>query len=134
MVAHRVFDIIKNILPILNEPKTARQLAEIFNRSLARIQDILIDLKKKDIIKNFRVKSIDYWTNKSNLIIISKLKNQYLSFLDNPKQTSEFAKYFKVDWKSSFKRLRELQKLNLVRRQQDKSWTKLQSEKTIQVI
>ena len=126
--------IIQNILPILDKPHTARQLSQIFNRSMARIQDVLIELKKQSKINNFRVRSIDYWTNDLELIIISKIKNQYLLFLDYPKETSEFAKYFKVDWKSSFRRLKELESLGLLRREEGKKWIKLLPQKKIQVV
>ena len=126
--------LIKNILPILNNPCTTRHLSEMFNRTPARIQDVLIELKKQNKINNFRVGSVDYWTNDKNLIIISKLKKHYLFFLDKPKQTSEFAKKFKVCWKSSFRRLSELQKLNLVRRQQDGEWIKIQTKNKILAI
>ena len=126
--------LIKNIFSTLAEPYTTRQLSKMFNRSMARIQDVLIELKKEDKINNFRVKSTDYWINNQELIIISEIKNNYLFFLDMPKQTSEFAKYFKVDWRSSFRRLKELQKLSLVNRREDGKWIKLPSKKKILAI
>jgi len=126
--------LVNHIFPLLEEPLTARQLSNTFNRSLARIQDILIELKKQKEVNNFRVGSVDYWTKNKDLIIISKLKNNYLLFLDKPKQTYQFAKKFKVCWKSSFRRLKELEKLNLVRRQKDGRWIKLQISKNILAI
>jgi len=126
--------LIKNIFSTLAEPYTTRQLSKMFNRSMARIQDVLIELKKENKINNFRVKSVSYWTNNKELIIISELKNNYLLFLDMPKQTSEFAKYFKVDWGSSFRRLKELENLNLVKRLNNERWIKIQTQKRIQVI
>lgn len=126
--------LIKNILPTLNELYTTKQLAEKFNRSPARVRDILVELKKQGKIMNFRVGSVDYWTNDPDLILISKLKYNYLFFLDEPRQTSEFAKHFKVCWKSPFKRLKELERLNLVRRQEDGKWIKLLNQKKIAAI
>ena len=123
-----------NILNVLSGPKTSKQLAEIFNRTPARIQDIVIELKKQGKINNFRVRSVDYWTKDKDLVIISKLKNDYLLFLDMLKQTSEFAKHFKVNWKSSFRRLEELKNLNLVRREKDGRWIKLPTDKRILII
>ncbi len=123
-----------NILNVLNEPKTSRQLAEIFKRTPARIQDIIIELKKQGKINNFRVRSVDYWTKNKGLVIISRLKNDYLLFLDMPKQTSEFAKHFKVNWKSSFRRLEELKNLNLTRREPDGRWIRIATDKEILVI
>jgi hypothetical protein len=126
--------LIKEVLVLLNKPLTPRDLSKSFNRSFARLQDVLILLKKQGKINNFRVRSIDYWTKDKNIIIISKLKKDYLLFLNKPKPTSDFAKQFKVDWKSSFGRLKELEKLNLVRRQKDGKWIKVPIKKNILVI
>ena len=123
--------LIKEIFQILNKPYTTRELSKIYKRSFARIQDVLIELKKLGKVKNFRVRSVSYWTNNPNLIIISKLKNDYLLYLSKPKQTSEFAKKFKVDWRSSYRRLTELERLNLVRRQNDGKWIKIPTQKRI---
>lgn len=118
----------------LNDPQTPRKLMKEYNRSFARIQDILIDLKKQKKIRNFRIGSIDYWTNKKDLIIISKLKNNYLLYLTKSRKTSDFAKRFKVDPKSSFRRLKELQTLNLVERDKNKNWMIIPTNKEIRVI
>lgn len=126
--------LIKEIFSILDEPITARELSEKFKRSFARIQDVLILLKKQDKIFNFRAGSIDYWTKDRDLIIISKLKKNYLLFLDRPKYTSECAKHFKVCWKSSYRRLKELGKLNLTRRESDGRWVKLPAKKKTLII
>ncbi len=131
---YKINFLIKKILPLLKNPYSTKQLSEIFKRTPARIQEILTTLKKQNKINNFRVKNIDYWTNNLNLVIISKLKNKYLLFLGGLKQTSEFAKEFKVCWKSSFNRLKELEKLNLIRRQKDGRWIKLATKKKILVI
>lgn len=74
------------------------------------------------------------FTNNKNLIIISKLKSNYLLFLDKEKNTSEFAKYFKVCWKSSYNRLNELKKLKLVRRKNNGKWIRLKTKKKLLVI
>jgi len=116
--------LLKNIYCSLDSPKTARELSTIFNRSLTRIQDVLIDLKKKEKIWNFRVGSKDYWTNESKLIIISKLKKGYLLLLESPKKVSEMAKHFGVDYKSSYRRIKELKRLGLVKRKENKEWIK----------
>lgn len=122
------------ILLELENPSTARALAKKYNRSFARIQDILIDLKKQGKIKNFRCGSIDYWTNNLKLIIISKIKKGYLDYLNEPRRNSDFAKKFKVDPKSSLKRLKELQELNLVNRNKEKNWSKISINQKIMVV
>jgi len=117
--------LINNIFLDLETPKTTRELMKRYNRSFARIQDILITLKKLGKIKNFRVGSLDYWTNNLELIIISKIKNKYLNYLNQPKRTSDLAKKFKVGQKCSLKILRRLQVLNLIDRNKDKMWSKM---------
>jgi len=126
--------LIKKIFSFLDEPHTARQLSKVFNRSFARIMDILVELKKQKKITYFKVGSVGYWTIDNNLLIISKLKKNYLLFLDRPKQTSRVAKQFGVGWKSSFRRLKELEKLGLVKRGNDGKWIKLRTKKKILVI
>ncbi len=126
--------LVNNIYSLLESPYSTRQLAEKFNRSIARIQDVLINLKKQGKIKNFRVRNIDYWTNDPNLTIISKLKKDYLLLLENPKKTSELAEEFNVCHKSSYNRLKELERLNLIKRLDNKKWTKNQMKNKIRVI
>lgn len=113
----------KEILNVLVNPYTSNQLANKFNRSQARIQDILIPLKKQGIIVNFRVRSKDFWVKKNQkIIIISQLKQKYLKALTSPKSTKELSVKFNVCWKASFRRLNELEKLNLVEREENKKW------------
>ena len=126
--------LIKEVYNFLNHPLTTKELAIKFKRSSARMQDVLILLKKQRKAFNFRIGSIDYWINDPNLIIISLIKHKYLKFLDTQRNTSDFAKHFKVCWKSSFNRLNELEKLNLVRREKNGEWIKLQTKKKLLVI
>jgi len=126
--------LVKEVYSVLSKPLTSQQLSMLFNRSFARIQEVLILLKKQGKINNFRVGSIDYWSKNENLTIISKLKKNYLLFLDKPKHTSECAKYFKVCWKSSYGRLKELEKLNLIRRENNGKWIRLLVRKNILAI
>jgi len=126
--------LIKEVYAVLNNPTSTRELSKKFNRSFARIQDVLILLKKQGKIFNYRVGSTDYWTKNKSLIIISKLKKEYLLFLDKPKQTFEFARNFEVDWRSSFNRLKELEKLNLIEKDKTGKWIKTQTQKDILVI
>jgi len=124
----------EEVYKALEEPLTTLELSKKFKRSFARIQDVLILLKQKRKIKNFRVKSKDYWTNNPNIAIISKIKKNYLEILSKPKLTSEIAKEFKVDWKSSFRRLNELKKLGFVNKQKDNTWIRQLTEKKVIII
>jgi hypothetical protein len=105
-----------NVLKILHKPYTAVELSKRFERTPARIQDILIPLKKEGILQDFRVRSTSYWIKTDQKkIIISKIKEKYLTSLKRKeKTTTEFAKEMGVCWKSAHRRLVELQKLNLV--------------------
>lgn len=110
---------------ILKGPKTSGDLAKIFNRDQTTLQEILNKLKKEDKIKNFRVRSKDYWIrNDSNVILISTKKYRILKLLNNPKRTFEIAKECGVTWKASFRRLNELKKLNLVKNENGLWYTK----------
>ena len=126
----------KEILGCLAEPFTSKGLSIKYNRSQARIYDVLDLLKKDGKIINFRVKSKDYWIKKNqNILILSKIKQNYLKFLTNSeKNTQEFAKFFNVNWKSSFRRLKELEKLQIVKRNKDKTWRLLSMNKKVIII
>ena len=123
----------KSIFGCLVKPYTSKELSIKLNRSQARIYDVLDLFKKEENIENFRVRSKDYWIRKDQkIIIISRLKHNYLNFLgDLDRTTKDFSKRFKVDWKSSFRRLKELEKLGLVKRNQDKIWRRLNVTKKV---
>lgn len=122
-----------NVLNYLSEPKTSLELAEQFDRGQARIQDVLIDLKKEGKIKDFVVRSKHYWlTTESNLVPISNRKKTILDCLASPKRTCEIAKTLKIDGKSALRRLRELDGLGLVSRN-DYYWHKIQTNNEVMV-
>ena len=124
---------LKNNLPrVLTNPKTTKVLDNLFKRSSARIYDILGELKKDKMVVNFRVGSTDYWVKNSNKVVISRLKQKYLNVLgDNGLSTKEISGIFKVCWKSSFCRLKELEKLGLVKITKDKRWQKIKTNKKV---
>ena len=124
------------LLQMLIHPRMTSELAIEFQRTEARLQDVLIDLKDKGIINNFRSGSKSYWIkNDQNTIIISKLKLEYLNRLINSnKSTMEIAKYFNVGFQSSKKRLKELEKLNLVKRNGDKKWERIYPAKKVIIL
>lgn len=114
-----------NILCYLDKPKTSLELAEQFDRSQARLQDILIDLKKEGKIRNFQVRSKNYWLkNDSKIIPISKRKKTILDCLSIPRRTCEITGILKIDEKGTLRRLRELNNLGLVSRN-NYHWYKL---------
>jgi hypothetical protein len=104
-----------NIMNYLNRPKNVRELSVIFGRTLARIQDILIPMKKRGKVINFRVRNVDYWIKtSSNLVVISSVKKRYLDILNKPMTTKQLSDVMNVCWKSSNNRMNELRKLGLV--------------------
>ena len=123
----------KNILKLLNKPHTTKELSRVLNRSQARIAEVLVNLKKQKKIRYYQVGSRSYWTKDRKILIISKLKCKYLQLFNRPRTTTEFAKIFKVCYKSSFKRLKELEKLSLVKRKNDKKWVKIPIQKSVVV-
>jgi len=121
----------REIYSSLSTPYTSLQLSKKFNRSQARITRILCSLKKEKKVINFHVRSKSYWIQSNKkVVIISKRKNEILKILNSPKKTSEMANSLEVSWKSAYKRLNELKKLNLVKIV-DKIWVKKQSDKKI---
>jgi len=122
-----------NILELLENPTTSKELSEIFERHHSRIQHVLIKLKKEGKIKCFRVRSQAYWTRNDNLIIISKRKKTILDLLNKPRRTFHIANKLKIDQKTVFKRLNELNRLGLVDRK-NKIWYKLPTNKEVLIL
>ena len=125
-----------SIIELLVEPQTSLDLARKFDRSQARIQDILIPLKKCGKIKTFRVGSKNYWiTSKQRGVIISKVKKKYLSSLrEEDKNAAKLAREFEVCWKSANGRLIELQKLNLVTKNSTGTWSTVPNQREVIVL
>ncbi len=124
------------ILKLLIRPHTSLELAKKFNRSQYRIQDILIPLKKKGALQVFRIRSKAYWIRTDqNKILISDVKRNYLKLLKKSRRTSaELAREFDVDWKSSYRRLLELQKLHLVQQDSQSIWRHIPTRKEVIIL
>jgi predicted transcriptional regulator len=87
------------------------------------VQDIIIELKKEEILQNFRVGSKDYWIKKNKkVLVISAIKQKYLKALATSKSTKELSAKFNVCWKAAFRRLKELENLGLVIQCENKQW------------
>ncbi len=120
------------VFKILKVPHTARQLSLMFDRSLARLQDVLIDLKKENKIRNYRVKSKDYWIrDDQRTIIISKVKEKLLHILKGPMTTADIARLRHTRWQTTFKSLKGLEKLGLIMRMDDKVWKRISANQKI---
>lgn len=113
-----------SVYEILKEIRTRNELSQILNRTPARMNDVLLELKTERKIINFNVRSSSYWIRTDqNIIIISSIKQKYLNLLSKFNKTYQFAQELGVDWKSAHKRLNELKKLGLVSFK-DNKWTK----------
>jgi len=115
---------------------TSEQLANLFDRSQDRVSEVLTELKKERLIRNFRVRSKDYWTLESKkIILISAIKYKYLNILKkDSKRTKDIAEEAGVCFKSASNRLKELKKLSLVKRNKDRTWEALKVNKKVIVI
>ena len=123
------------LLELLNQPKTSKELAIETNRSHSRISELLGILKKENKVKNFRVRSKDYWTKESNLIIISKIKENYLNYLNNQMMTIlDLANVFNIEPCSVRKNLHQLKRLGLVDKNINGKWyIKILKDKRIMI-
>ncbi|MCK4327497.1 MAG: hypothetical protein KAW41_03400 [Candidatus Diapherotrites archaeon] len=118
----------------LKGPTTARALSKKYKRSFARIQDVLIELKKEGKIMNYQSGSLSYWIRMdSNTIIISQLKKSILDTLDTPRRTFEVAKELNRAFKTTKLRLKELEKLGLVKKE-GLLWKKVETNKKIKIL
>ncbi|MCX6670639.1 MAG: hypothetical protein NTX92_01790 [Euryarchaeota archaeon] len=125
-----------NILQFLIRPYTSLELAQIFNRSHARLQEILILLRNEGTLQRYKIRSDAYWIRTDQKkIIISRVKQNYLSSLKKrKKKISELAKEFNVCWKSAYRRLNELQKLQLVQQDNNRFWEYVPTTKEVIVL
>lgn len=87
------------------------------------------------IVRNFRVRSKNFWTANKSIVIISDVKSRYLLLLGKGlKRNKNIAKELNVNLACSLKRLRELEKLGLAKRNKNKEWEKLETQKRIVVL
>lgn len=126
----------ENISLLLEKPYTSSELSKIFKRSQARVYDVLFLLKKEKKIQKFNVKSKCYWIRMDQKkIIISQIKEKYLLLLKGSgKTTGGIAKEIDVCWKAAYRRLTELQKLNLVVRDSKGMWRTVTTKKEVIVL
>jgi len=124
---------VRSLMKNHKEFYTSRELSYIFKRDVSRIQMILTQLKSDGDITNFRVCSKDYWIGNSGIILISNIKQRILDSLELPKKTSEISNETNKSWKATYRRLLELENLNLVRRH-NYLWHKIPLKKEVRVI
>jgi predicted transcriptional regulator len=127
----------KKIYAALKNPYSSLGLARMFNRSIAHAQETLKMLKDEGKVQNFRIKSRAFWVRTDqNVILLSCVKREYLRLLKKNRKliTAFVARKLNVDWYSAYRRLKELEKLKLVKRGLDGGWKLCATSKRIQIL
>ena len=127
----------KKIYALLKKPYSSRELAEMFNRSMSHVQERLKMLKDENKVQNFKIRSKVFWIRTDqNVILLSSLKREYLRLLKkNIKLTTAFiAKKLNVGYISAYRRLKELEKLKLVKIGSNGKWELCIINKRIQTL
>lgn len=119
----------------LNSPWRTKELAEKFDRSQARLCDVLMLLKEEGEAINYKVESYTYWIRTDrNAVIISEVKAEYLELLrDKPLKVGKIADHFSVRKNSAYKNLRSLKELELIKKQ-NHEWETIENDQKVIVL
>ena len=125
----------KEVYDLLSEPWRTQELAAEFDRSQARLCDVLMELKKEGKIQDFKSGSFSYWIRKDeNSVIISQKKKEYLELLDsNPLKVGKISDYFCVSKNTAYKHLKRLREMGLIEKE-DNRWMKSRSDGEVIVL
>lgn len=125
----------KNVYERLKEPFRTKELAKIFDRSQARLCDVLMELKKDGKATNYKASGKTYWIrDDQNAVIISEVKKNYLDLLnDQYLKVGEISEHFSVVNSSAYKNLHRLQDMGLIKKK-DHEWTTKETEKQVIVL
>lgn len=78
---------------------------------------------------------VDYWTKDKNVILISDIKERYLNLLRNNKmKLSKISKEIGTTPRNTEKRLLELRRFGLAKRDESKQWILNKTNKEIWII
>ncbi|MFB6158449.1 MAG: hypothetical protein ABEJ95_02185 [Candidatus Nanohalobium sp.] len=125
----------QNTYEKLTEPYQTTELAEVFDRSQARLCDVLMELKKEGKVTNYKAGSQTYWIrDNQNSVIISDVKSNYLELLENQYlKVGQISEHFSVTNNSAYKNLHRLQELGLIKKK-DHEWTTTETGKQVIVL
>jgi len=125
----------EELYKILDSPWKTKELAEKFDRSQARLCEVLMLLKKEGRAINYKAGSYSYWIREDqNTVVISEIKSEYLDLLrDNSLKVGEIADNFSVRKKSAYKNLHRLEELGLIKKQ-NHEWKTVESDKKVIVL
>lgn len=120
------------VIASLHVPITSRELAKVHQKTEYRIRDVLQELKREGKVQTYRCISTNYWVlSKSNVIVISQVKHIILKTLHTEMRTSEIARILDREDRTTFKRLKELEFLRLVKQDTLGRWSKENVKKKI---
>jgi predicted transcriptional regulator len=125
----------KNVYQKLTDPYRTKELAELFDRSQARLCDVVMELKEAGKITDYKAGSQSYWIrDDQNSVIISEVKNEYLQLLENQlMKVGKIADNFSITKNSAYKNLHGLEELGLIKKK-DHEWTNTETEKQVIVL
>ncbi|MFB6294646.1 MAG: helix-turn-helix domain-containing protein, partial [Candidatus Nanohaloarchaea archaeon] len=123
------------VLSALDEPWRTKELAERFDRSQARVCDVLMQLKEEGKVMDYKAGGPTYWIRTDqNAVIISEVKEEYLKLLENQGMTvGSIADHFSVRKPSAYKNLRRLRDFGLVEKENHK-WRAVETDKEVIVL
>ncbi|MFQ6129730.1 MAG: hypothetical protein ACE5OT_02835 [Candidatus Hadarchaeaceae archaeon] len=124
----------KKIYAALKKPHTSRDLASMFNRSVAHVQETLKILKDVNKVQNYKIGGKVFWIRTDqDTIFISSVKREYLNLLKKlgPSTTVILARRRNVDWQSASRGLKRIEKLGLVERTLKGKWKICATNKNI---
>ncbi|MBT4835630.1 hypothetical protein HON86_03375 [Candidatus Woesearchaeota archaeon] len=121
----------KNIEKTLIKPTRTLELSKKFNRSPARILDVLRELKTEKKISYMKIKNKTVWAKKKIITeILLNDKKVILTSLDKFKKICDLSRDTNIPRKTIRKKLRLLKKEELVK-QMDTEWNKTEKGKSL---
>lgn len=125
----------EEVFELLTEPCRTKELAKLFDRSPARLCDVLRELKREGKVEDYKAGNTSYWIKKDrDAVIISEVKKNYLELLKgNPLKVGKIADYFDVCKNSAYKNLNRLEELGLIKKE-DHKWRTIKTEKEVIVL
>ena len=113
-----------SVFEVLIVPYSSKELVRTFNRSPARIYDVLSELKQTGLVQDYRINSNSYWIRvDTGNILLSSSRNEILGVLDSGLTLKSIAVALSKHISSIRKQLFKLEKLKLVILR-DKLWYK----------
>ncbi len=119
------------VLGALFAPMTTHEVAKSIERGDARAYQVLSDLRRREQIEVYKVRSTYYWIRTDQRsVVISLEKSRILDVLIVPRRPYEISVMLSRDQKTIARRLTEMARLGLVEKV-NSNWRKVQGEKRV---